>query len=336
VDAHARLGADADPGESSRFRSIAFPGYATMFKTISQTVVLDAPLSDDAAIDAAAILAALASGRSYSVVRAFIDDPFALEFGGIGSIGRAFFGGTIADDAPRLRAAVAKGTGAQLVLLANGREVASGRDLVEFQATAPGAYRVEARLAGRPTPWIVSNVIWVGTRPADPFSPPPSIERPIPPTVIPGDSWVVEKDRTSTATIEANGAELRVRYRLGPGVPAGQYVAIASGAAGDNAIERITFEASSDKPMRVSVQIRARGAGALRWGRSIYVDATPRPFSMRLADFDSLDRRSTMRPFAAKVQSILLVVDTLNAKPGTDGTIAFRNLSFVAAKNPDR
>jgi hypothetical protein len=207
---------------------------------------------------------------------------------------------------------------------------------VEFQATAPGAYRVEARLDGRPTPWIVSNVISVGTRPSDPFAPPPSAGCTAAPTMIPADSWAVEKDRTSTATIGADGKDLRLQYQLGPGIPAGQYAAIASGAAGENAIECIAFEASSARPMRVSVQIRARGAGALRWGRSIYVDATPRAFSIRLADLDPIDRRSTLRPIAAKVQSILLVVDTLNAKPGADGSIVFRNLSFVAAKNPEK
>jgi hypothetical protein len=334
VDAHARLGGDADPGDSVTARALAFPGYTTMFKTIAQTVVLDAPPTREAATDAAAILSALGSGRSYSVVRAFIDNPFALEFAAIGTVGRVAFSGTIADEAPRLRAAVGQGTGARLVLLADGREVASGRDLVEFHAEAPGAYRVEARLPGRPTPWIVSNVIWVGARAQDPFSPPTSAACSVPATLIPGDSWAVEKDRTSAATIEAGGADLRVQYRLGPGAPAGQYAALASGAAGETAIECITFVASSAKPMRLSVQIRARGNGALRWGRSIYVDATPRPFSIALADLDPLERRSPLRPIAARVQSILLVVDTLNAKPGTEGAIVFKNLAFVPAKNP--
>ena len=331
VDAHARLGADADGGDSSSVRSIAFPGYATMFRTIAQTVVLEAPPTGDAAIDAGAVLAALGSGRSYSVVRAFIDSPFALEFAAIGAAGRVDFAGTAAGDSPMLRAAVGEGTGARLVLLANGREVASGPDKVEFRAPA-GAYRVEARLPGRPTPWIVSNVIWVGARAQDSLPPPTSPACSVPATLIPGDSWAVEKDRTSAATIETGGADLRVQYRLGPGAPAGQYAALASGAAGETAIECITFVASSPKPMRLSVQIRARGNGGLRWGRSVYVDATPRPFSVALADLDPLDRRSPLRPIAARVQSILLVVDTLNAKPGTEGAIVFKNLGFVPAR----
>jgi len=333
VDAHARLGEDAGAGDASRLRSIAFPGYATMFRTIAQTVVLDAPPSGDAAIDAAAVLAALGSGRSYSVVRAFIDSPFALEFAAVGAAGRVDFAGTVAGDAPMVRAAVGEGTGARLVLLANGREVASGPGKVEFRAAADGAYRVEARLPGRPTPWIVSNVIWVGPRSPSAFSPPLAACSG-PATPIPEDSWAVEKDRSSAATIDAGGPDLRVQYRLGPGAPAGQYAAMASGAAGETAIECVTFVASSAKPMRLSVQIRARGNGALRWGRSVYVDATPRPFSIALADLDPLDRRSPLRPIAARVQAILLVVDTLNAKPGTEGSIAFKDLAFVVAKNP--
>jgi hypothetical protein len=120
-------------------------------------------------------------------------------------------------------------------------------------------------------------------------------------------------------------------YRLGAGVPAGQYVAIATSASGSAALDRIEFMASSLRPMRLSVQVRLPGGvEGQRWRRSIYVDETPRPFSVRLADLEPVNRTSPLRPVVARVQSVLLVIDTLNARPGTDGQLTLRQVRLVA------
>src|SRR5690606_38071855 len=70
LDAHASIGW-REQEEPRRSVAIAQPGYEVMFRTLAQVVVLDGPLSGDAAADAPRVLDALVAGRSYSVVRAF-------------------------------------------------------------------------------------------------------------------------------------------------------------------------------------------------------------------------------------------------------------------------
>ena len=225
------------------------------------------------------------------------------------------------------------------MLLRNGREVASADAAVEFQTVEAGAYRVEARLDGRAVPWIVSNAIRVGGEVAPPRNPRPeavpasSADVLAAATAIPLDSWVIESSATSTGAISLDRGELRLRYRLGTGAPAGQYVALATSASGNAAIERIEFTASSARPMRVSVQIRLPGGvEGQRWRRSIYVDATPRRFSVALSELEPVDRRSPLRPVSARVQSVLLVIDTLNSLPGTSGELTLRDVGFVPGR----
>jgi hypothetical protein len=69
VDAHANLPwrEQEEPRRSSGFER---PSYETMFRTLVQTVVLERPLSEVAADDAAALLRALVRGHTYSTVRA--------------------------------------------------------------------------------------------------------------------------------------------------------------------------------------------------------------------------------------------------------------------------
>lgn len=332
VDAHARLGEDPDGSATSRPLALAVPGYETMFRTVAQTVRVARPLTGEAAADAAALLEAIAAGRSYSVVRAFIDAPDVFEFGAVSGSERVDLGGTMASSSPvTLRASVPAGIGARVVLLRDGQEVASGDGSVEFAAKEDGAYRAEARLAGRAVPWIVSNGIRVGGAVVPmPATSPDSRAPAAPATAIPLDSWVIESSPTSTAAIAIDRGELRLRYRLGAGEPAGQYVALASGASGTAAIERIEFTATSTRPMRVSVQIRLPGGvEGQRWRRSIYVDGTPRHVSVALSELDAVDRRSPLRPISARVQSVLLVIDTLNALPGSSGELSVRDMGYV-------
>ena len=339
VDAHARVGGDVDEESSSTPWSLSLPSYETMFRTVVQTVLMPAPLTGDPARDAAAVIAAIAGGHSYSVVRAFVDAPQALEFWATDGSTRVEAGGSVTDASlVALHAAVPADAAARLVLLNNGREVASGRNVVDFQAAAPGWYRVEAYIDEQPMPWIVSNAIRVGGEgPLGPPVPPAQDSRAIVQvTPIAASTWVIETDRTSVATIGREDESIRLRYQLGPGVPAGQYAALASGASGEAAIERIEFTASSPRPLRLSVQVRLPGAAAQRWRRSIYVDDVPRRFSIRLADLDPVDRRSPLRPISARVQSILLVMDTVNARPGSSGEVLLRDLGYVVARGDAR
>ena len=332
LDAHARIGADreGESNSSSSWMAVSFPGYETMFRTVAQTVRLDRPLSGEATADAATVIAAIAAGRSFSVVRAYVDAPRALAFRATGGSSRADFGGRVDGEGPvTFHAAVPRESGARLVLFGNGREVASGPAVLDYQTAVAGFYRVEARLGDRPTPWIVSNAIQIGTPPTAsqtiPGEPQPPCGPAIP--IAPG-SWVIEKAPSSTATISDEDDALRLQYQLGGGVPSGQYVALASGASGDAVIERIEFTATSERPLRISLQVRSAATSDQRWRKSVYLDQQPRRVSVALAELDPVDRRSSLRPLAARVHSILLVIDTVNAKPGDSGDVRFRDVAY--------
>jgi hypothetical protein len=73
--------------------------------------------------------------------------------------------------------------------------------------------------------------------------------------------------------------------------------------------------------MRVSVQIRTPGGtDGRRWRRSVYLDRTPRVIDLALSELEPVGPATALRPIVARVQSILLVIDTVNAAPGTSGT----------------
>jgi hypothetical protein len=80
--------------------------------------------------------------------------------------------------------------------------------------------------------------------------------------------------------------------------------------------------AHSDRPMRMSVQLRvANGGMGERWRRSVYLDATPREISVLFDDMTAVDPGTPRRPDLAAVRSVLFVVDTVNAKAGDSGQV---------------
>jgi hypothetical protein len=146
---------------------------------------------------------------------------------------------------------------------------------------------------------------------------------------VPPSDWRIEKNATSSATIQTPDDRLVLSYQLGAGEPAGQYVAL-SAPAGADPIERIEFAASARAPMRISLQVRvAGGPDGQRWGKSIYVDETVRSISVRLSDLQPIDRRTALRPVVARLQSVLVVIDTVNTRTGSAGELSLRNVRFV-------
>ncbi|HET9270681.1 MAG TPA: hypothetical protein VFO31_21030, partial [Vicinamibacterales bacterium] len=187
----------------------------------------------------------------------------------------------------------------------------------------PGVYRVEAAYPGFAVPWIVSNPIRVGLggRPAPMASGPPA-----PPArhvgVGPGGPWTVEQDPSSTGTIQKETDALSFTFTLGPGALASQYAALVTTAAGDRPLERIRFTGRAERPMRLSVQIRTPGgADGRRWRRSVYLDQTPRVIDLALSELEPVGPATALKPIVARVQSVLFVIDTVNAAPGTSGRV---------------
>ncbi len=313
LDAHARAGADADgpaPGASVRF-----PSYETMFRTMAQVVRLDAPLSGDPAADSRAVTSGIRARKSYAVMRALADGRAALQFG-IAN-GRAS-GGVTGGDALEFR------------LLRNGQTVAQASgSLSAAVADAPGDYRLEVLIGDGVLPWIVSDIVRV---PGIPAVPPAGGTRAPTGAAPRGTSvaaWQIEKHAESVAAIETDAGSTVLRYRLGGGAARGQYVALSS-PAGTEPIDSIRFTGSAPSPMRVSVQVRVPGgADGQRWRRSVYLDQSPRDIVVELADMQPVGRQTALRPIVARVQSVLIVIDTINARPDSAGHLTIKDARFV-------
>jgi hypothetical protein len=328
LDAHARLPWRAS-AEDTRNRTLAaLPTYRQTLRTVSQAVVLDRPLTGNAADDSAAVLAALRQGRTYSVVTAFAA-PGSLVFEGRQQDAVVRMGESLNPaDANVSFTAEVNDPAARVVLLHNSGEVASGRGKLSFAgAAAPGAYRVEAYRPGSTVPWIVSNPIY---RPGGggggrggfggPASPPPALRF----VSLPGTAnWGIEKSPTSSSTFAQDGTATRFDFGLGPGVAFDQFSALAATITPELAQEgfdRVRFTVRANQPMRFSVQLRL--PSGRRWRHSVYADTTPQTVELHVQDFQPADSPSTTtRPIVARLQSVLVVVDTLNAFPGTKGTI---------------
>ena len=328
ADAHARGAwrAEGDPYQGRPL--LRAPSYEASFGAFSLRVTLDRPLSGRADEDASALLTALRAGRVHTIVDAFAR-PGAFEF--TARHGHAILreGDAVApgEDAVILRARSNGPPGSRIVLFRDGHEVTrvTAGELVHA-TNRQGAYRAEAWLPGsgeRPMPWAASNPIFVGARylaPAgEPGATPFPVAGPVVATFETRAGWHVETPPGSAGEIQAGEKEVRLRCRLGR-ERAGQSPFAALGYEGPlpaNA-SALGFRGSAAQPMRVSVQVRVpdRGPGE-RWARSIYLDARPREIVVPFAEMRPAGRTGSSLPRAGELRTILFVVDTAHAKPGS-------------------
>ena len=300
-----------------------WPRYVDLFRTVSQVVQLPAPLTGQARADAAAVVAALRAGRSYSIVRAFAS-PASLEFSATHDGAASGPGDWIpSTDSITWSAHVTGASNARVVLIENGREVAGGRGRLTYTAAAaPGAYRVEVTYPGFAMPWMVSNPVYVGDPP-----PVPPVEPVVTPAAASVDllastHWRVEHDAASTGSLDGDAGNRRFQFALGGGRAASQYAAAVVPVEVDGSFDRVQITGHADAPMRVSVQVRLPGAGgSQRWRSSAYLDASTRTVVLPLSRFVSADRPTTQQPIASAVREVLIVVDTVNTAPGARGMV---------------
>jgi len=201
----------------------------------------------------------------------------------------------------------------------------------------PSVYWVEivAPRQPRPITWLRSNPIYVrgsvDTHAAAPAaSPPPQVVT----KLFDGtsaDGWEIEHEAASLGAVEvanaAAGNELRFRYGLAGGSPRSQFVALAHKTPnGVATADRLAFSVRAEKPMRISVQLRAKNAD--RWQRSIYVDSTPQERTVRFDDMTPVGVTPTPTAPLGDVITVLFVVDLTNSKPGTSGRVWFTDVRF--------
>jgi hypothetical protein len=348
ADAHARLGLRSlgEPYESRAL--LALPSYESVFRAFSIAlpgVALGGAGAGDAAGDAAAVIAAIRDGRVYSTVTA-VGGPAAFDFSATADAHVTPMGGALPMiDTVTLHVAVQVPGAARLVLRRNGVEAMSTASAAfDYTATEPGAYRVEVLLPGAPgqppVPWIVSNPIYVGVPGAlapPPPAPVPSVA-PREATVRYGDGpasdWSVEVGAQSKAVIDrlkaVAGDELGFRFGLGGAESDSPYAAMVMPAGPIDGFGRLLFTAHASRPMRISVQLRAPGTTAgERWRRSVFLDTTTREITIAFDDMRPAGVTSTPRPDLARVQSVLFVVDTVNAVTGTNGQFVIDDVKYA-------
>jgi hypothetical protein len=325
ADAHGGVGRPAEDTSRSLAGTIGIPSYEASFRTFSNRVVLDAPLTGDPARDARAIYAAIRKGSVFTTIDA-IAAP--------GYVDAHLDGATVVARATRPH-------GAEIALVHAGVPVTSSYGDVRYDATGkPGAYRIEIEVRsapGRPPmPWLVANPVYV---PA-PGAPAPS-EREALPTARGGPSgpegrlepgtiapfpWRIEKDPASSAIVRTTAHAAELEYRLAPGERDSQFVALATDIH-DPSFTAMRFGLQADHPCRVSVQVRA-GDGR-RWGRSYYVDPTGSELAVPLNELRPLGEGATGVPDAKGLSSLLLVIDLTNAAPGRSGRLIVHSSALV-------
>jgi hypothetical protein len=309
-DAHGGFGIGTEGGG---WWGVPIPSYESSFRTFSTRVVLDAPFSGDAAADARALIDAIRAGRMFTAIEAMAAPGF-LDFR--------------LDDG-RLVAEASMPPGAEIVVLhadgpVIGREVVRAGTARHVVAALRGAYRVEVRVPSAPgdppMPWIVSNALSVGLDAVAPVPAPaaPALAR----VPWPSDPTLhVEHDPSTTAHVEVEDGQVSFTFALGGEARNSQFAAAALDMPhGMPALDAISFEAHASRPMRVSVQVRFEGED-IRWGRSVYLDETPKPVTVLAEDLLPIGSTEGRMPPPAAARALLVVVDLVNARPGDQGRV---------------
>ena len=328
ADAHARIGT-RNLGEPYDSRALLpLPSYETLFRTFSISLP-DVAHTGDASADAGAVLDAIKRGHVYSTVDA-LAGPGALSFSVAGKT--------------HVRARVHAQPQASVVLFKDGKERTSTvGGVLEHDATdEPGVYRVEVRVTESPgtppVPWIVSNAIYVG-RPAYRA---PAAEAPRPPRAVkirfddgPSTDWTVEHAPQSAGAIDrlptVTGSQLAFRFALGGARSQSPYAAMVMPAGSDiGQYDRLIFTGRASRPMRVSVQLRVPdGNAGQRWQRSVLLDTTPREVTVLFDDMRPRGVTTAPRPVPGEVESVLFVIDTVNADTGTNGQFVIDDVKYA-------
>lgn len=325
-DAHGGVGGGLEGGP-------AMPGlasYESAFRSFATHAILAAVPSGAPGPDSKALLAALRAGRSYTAVQSIVD-PAWLDFTAERGSARAVMGEVLDGRGPaRLQVRVPQVPGATLVILRDGNPVMTDTaTTVDAVVTEAGAYRVEARLAGSPhrVPWLLSNPIYIDI-PVQ--SPPTVVAAPAAMvTSLLNADWRIEHDPTSAGGLSSPGGRERVMtYRLGRGGAGSQFAALVAPFDPPAApFDAISVDLAAGAPARVSVQVRS-GDGRSRWGTSVYVSPDGGARSIPVSALQPAERG--VGPFdAGAARSILLVIDLVNAVPGSAGQLVVRDLALT-------
>ena len=352
ADAHARLGVEQPGGEYGDGFAARIPSYESSFRAFVNHVILDGPLTGDAAPDSQSVLASIHAGRVFSSIEG-LASLGAFEMTALSAGMSARVGEYIDSAHPvELDAEIGAPPGTTMVVLRDGLPIydtAQSKLRIDV-GTIPATYRVEAHLPAalqsQSIPWLVSNPIYVNLRAAHTTPPEhrsaaagggrgeaPAAQR----TAVATQSWHAEsapgsQSVLSSGTLADGTPALHWRVRLAEGRPFSQFAAIWFPAdQGIAAHDRLQLRASADRPMRLWAQLRGPRANSReqRWAKSFYLGPEQSTIDLKFAEFRGLDPPSGDPPPMDTVDSLLLVVDTLNTLPGTAATISIVDLWLI-------
>jgi hypothetical protein len=338
ADAHSRLPLRKD-------RALRFPSYESLFRLARNHVLLEAPLSGDAAADGRTIAHALGRGRSYLGLDALAPaDAFSFTAEANGR--RWTMGETVAPlPGLRLRAAGRVPRGTVLALVRDGRVLVQADPPLDFEVPGPGVYRVEARVPGWGIPWIVTNPIYIfdestaaeragrGAWPSPSLPPAPGLvldrfegRSIFHPEFDPSSSVELGFDAASPPEGRGSG---RMAFRMGepgPGRP-NVWCALMSREPRDLAGRRgLVLWVRGDGEHRLFVQLRdvnpaSADEGTEWWFASLRTSTQWRRVAVPFARMRSLNPASDGRLDLDAVRGMGFVLDLGAARPGTRGTI---------------
>jgi hypothetical protein len=196
------------------------PSYEASFRTLSNRVILDRPLSGDAAADARAVLGAIRQGRVYTVVDAFAAGGFV---------------------DPHALASASPPPGGRVTHMGEDGKV---KWFEVYRADSPGK---------PPIPWILTNPVDAARAGSSPPVAAPEGGAPV------TAEWRIEKDAASIGSVRAAEGQLAVDFQLASGPRASQFVALAGDLTGA-AAQQVAFDGQSSGPIRLSVQLRFPGS----------------------------------------------------------------------------
>jgi hypothetical protein len=325
--------------------TVGVPSYDALFRLARNHVLLDQPLTGNAARDAAAIVSSLRHGRGYFALDAlapgggfsFVAEAGARRWAMGDSIPLAL--------APVLRAGGSMPQGSRLVLLRNGEVISETPEALTWPVAASGVYRIEVWIPGWTVPWIVSNPIYVFDPPDQDVRRqhgllPPSVAARPPVHVIEDfegtssfEPVADEASRVDSNVIDVSGGVNRsraARLAFDLALPTGEipspFAALVRLRQQDLSGWRgVTFSVRSDREYRVWVQVRddnPRSADGTEWWHvSIRSDPEWRRIAVPFEKFRTRDPQSDHRLNREVVRGILFIIDPGVMRPGSRGVL---------------
>ena len=339
------VGSDAHGGVRLGNRmTVPIPSYEALFRLAQNHVLLDEPITGDAARDAAAIVSSLRRGRGYVALDALAPGSGFL-FNAESGSQQWDMGDTVSlSSSPVLRAGGQVPDGSNVTLRRNGEVISRNDQALSWPVTASGVYRVEVNAPGWDVPWVVSNPIYV----FDPAEQEARRQRSLipvrdvpPPTLMvdnfesassfePGSdaSTVVDRNVTDVKGGVGGSRAARLSFELSPPTaeipsPFAALVRLRpddlSGSLG------LTFIVRSDREYRIWVQVRDENArsedGTEWWYTSVRSAPEWRRVAIPFQQFRTRDPASDGRLNLDKARGIVFILDSGVAKPGTHGVI---------------